>query len=106
MKSLTDILLEFFYTKPARIVALGLGMFYVGSGLIIAGAIGNLGTTAINLLPTLDHAPANTKTLAAIYPALPTWWIPESFVGFVLSFVLALAGAIVALCGKQISKHF
>jgi hypothetical protein len=106
MKSLVDILFEFFYTRPSRIVSLGSGTFSLGSGLIIAGLIGAVGTTAINRLPTLAHSPVDTKTLAEIYPDLPTWWIPESSIGFFLSFVLAMIGVVVALHGKQVSKHF
>ena len=40
------------------------------------------------------------ESLAAMYPSLPTWWIPESALGFLFVALLFLFGAVLAWAAK------
>lgn len=95
-----------FQEKPQRLIDSGRSLFMVGFVLLLVGLCGYMATTSVNvivnLVPGAQIQPA--KTLAEIYPTLPTWWVPESLLGFMLALVLIVLGIAVAMTGKQYKR--
>jgi hypothetical protein len=99
-------IVEYFLNKPARLIELGgfvssIGIVLISAGLL--GRIGIIGTTAITTLGSHGNAVAE-KTLAEIYPTLPTWWIPETLGGGLLAIVIFVLGAWIILVGKKFKR--
>lgn len=68
--------------------ALGCSGWYLGSALARAAGVA-------------ARAGVETPTvLAEVYPNLPTWFIPETPIGFTLVVLLFLVGASIALMGR------
>lgn len=44
------------------------------------------------------------RSLAALYPSLPTWWIPESAEGFTCYVALVFAGFGVSLYARRVER--
>lgn len=99
-------ILGWFIEEPQRLIDSGWLLTLAGFILLFSGLWGLVTTTSVNAVSSV--APGVTappsKVLADIYPMLPTWWIPESPLGFVLPVVLIILGWIVAMAGKQIKR--
>lgn len=68
-------------------------------------AIGLFGWRAHKVLGLLDRRLGRVsleapKSLAQMYPDLPTWWIPESPLGLTLVCLMFFIGALIAWMGK------
>lgn len=83
-----------------------LGQAFMGGSF----AIGVFGWRAHKILGLLDRRLSRVgieapQSLAEMYPNLPTWWIPESPVGFALVFLVFLIGALTVWLGKMAAKQ-
>jgi hypothetical protein len=47
--------------------------------------------------------PTDTS-LAMLYPSLPTWWVPESFLGYFACALTAVLGLALVQMGKAIDR--
>lgn len=92
--------------KPQRLIDLGRGTFTAGAMLLIAGLWGIMATRSISIFALLAPSlqPQAVKTLADLYPELPTWWIPESAFAFIAVIILAILGFFAAIAGKQYKR--
>ena len=99
-----DQIQDYFYSEPGRITEPGKLLSRFGTFLLLAGAIGRFVTGTNNILPTLAQQPQATKSLADIYPTLPLWWVPESWLGVISSVLLIAVGMSVALHGKNVDR--
>lgn len=95
---------NYFYSEPGRITEPGKLLARFGAFLLLVGAIGRFATGTINILPTLAQHPPATKNLADIYPTLPLWWVPESWIGVITSMLIIAVGTCVALHGKNVDR--
>jgi hypothetical protein len=95
---------NFFLTHPERLIGLGSAFAFMGMWLILFGLVGNIATSAINGLGIIGGHAGATKTLADIYPSLPTWWVPETIVGALPAMVLMSIGIWSNLEGKRIRR--
>lgn len=87
------------------LIEAGRTIFVSGSVLICAGLWGKVVKTSISTILSLSPPPVSaTRTLAEIYPVLPTWWIPESTAGFILAALVTCIGITVALIGKHLRR--
>ncbi|WBY00674.1 hypothetical protein PE066_14520 [Ramlibacter tataouinensis] len=76
-----EMLTRSFARSPARLVRTGLWMFLAGTAALLCAALGQLA------------APVSAgQDLAARFPALPTWFVPETALGFTLSATLVCWG--------------
>lgn len=102
---MSEPVIEFFYTKPSRIVTLGTAIFRTAAIPFLAALFGRVATVSINILPTLTHSAPDQKTLADIFPNFSTWWIPESLPCFFLTILVMSIGLSVAGYGKYLVRQ-
>ena len=90
---------------PERLVAAGGVAMYSAQALLVAGLFGTVATTAMSSLSVLGtKAAEHSKTLAELYPDLPTWWIPESAEAFIAAAALMAAGLWLRLIGRRYQR--
>lgn len=99
-------LLEYFIGEPRRLIGLGRGLVRSGGFILLVGAIGSVGTTAIDVVQGFGKHAAMEPTLATLYPSLPTWWIPESIIGCLPAILIMTAGITVAELGKKLKRAY
>lgn len=95
---------EYFYSEPGRITGHGRLICQLGAFLLVVGAIGRVVTTAINISPTIAKQPETTKMLAEVYPALPLWWVPETWYSAIACILLIVGGLCLNAHGKQVER--
>ncbi|WP_421955257.1 hypothetical protein [Polaromonas sp.] len=83
-----------------------LGHALMGASFIL----GMFGWRAHKILGLLDRRLGRVgleapQSLAEMYPDLPTWWIPESPIGFTLVCLVFFIGALTAWLGKTAFKQ-
>ena len=101
-----EYLPEYLLSEPDRIVALGRGLARGGSIWLSVGAIGYAATNAMSAVESIGQQAAVLRTLAEIYPSLPTWWVPESVIGCVPALIAICAGVVLASMGKQLKRAY
>lgn len=99
-----DQVLGYFMTEPRRLVNLGSTLASIGAITIVIGLIAHVATTATSALGNLAGQTSAVKSLAELYPSLPTWWIPESIVGGLPAVLFATAGLWLNATGRQIRR--
>lgn len=94
-----------FLENPKRLVALGEFLITVSYWLGIAGLAGKVVTTAAGAFTSIANSSTSVGTLADIYPSLPTAWVPESAIGFVLTALILSLGLWLKHTGKQFERY-
>lgn len=98
-------ILDAFLANPKRLLALGGFLITLGYWLGIAGLLGKVATTAVGAITSMANSSASVGTLADIYPSLPTAWVPESAIGFVLTALILSLGLWLKHTGKQLERY-
>lgn len=98
-------ILDAFLENPKRLVALGEFLATLGYWLGIAGLVGKVATTAVGVITSMPNSSASVGTLADIYPSLPTAWVPESAIGFVLTAMILSLGLWLKHTGRQFERY-
>jgi hypothetical protein len=79
-----DLIPLFLLNPPSRLRTLGYALVN-GAGLLLCiGVIAQVAVAAVSGVMTLAGGASHVTSLAQIYPELPTWWIPEGPLGYVL----------------------
>lgn len=99
-----DSALKYYMSEPRRLENLGSTLATVGGVIILAGLFGHLTVTATSAVGSMASQPNMVKTLSEIYPALPTWWVPESIVGALPAILLATTGTWLNMVGKKLRR--
>ena len=100
-----ELLMTAVADRPEHLVTAGEVAMYSAQALLLAGLFGNVATTAMSSLRFLGtKATESSKTLAALYPDLPTWWIPESGTAFVGCAALMAAGLWLRHMGRRYQR--
>lgn len=99
-----DRVLGYFMTEPRRLENLGSALASIGTITILIGLIAHVEITATSALGNLAGQTSAMKSLAELYPSLPTWWIPESIVGGLPAVLLTAAGLWLNATGRQIRR--
>lgn len=101
-----ESLLIFFLNPPGRLRGLGHFISRLGFALLIAGMylrIASFTTDLVRGMSVIKTAPA---TLADVYPGIPTWFIPESFIGFSFVLVIVAAGLYAIWFANKIQRTY
>lgn len=99
-------IMDFFLANPRRMSALGELLISLSTWLGTAGLLGAVVTTAVgamhSLAPQVQHPSA--QSLADIYPALPTGWVPESTAGVFITLAIFILGLWLKQTGRQVER--
>ncbi len=97
---------DIFLGQPRRMTNLGEVMINLGYWLGVAGLIGAVATKAVGVVHSLTPQSSVTSapTLAEIYPALPTGWVPESIAGLLITLTIFMLGIWLKRTGRQIER--
>lgn len=99
-----DRFAEFFLLHPKRLVVAGEALYSVASALVMLGAGANVYTGAVAAINNLGRQVRSQSTLADLLPGLPTWWIPETPIGFVFVIAVAIVGVVIAREGRNLER--
>ena len=99
-----DELIEVLYQNPEGCRACGAAL-YSGAGFAtIAGLYVKVGVAATFMATSMAGQP-DVSAAAQLLPGIWTWWIPESFAGFLLSAAVGGAGFVLARTAKDVQKQ-
>lgn len=97
-------LVDYFLTRPKRLVALGQVLTRFGGFLVVLGVIAHAATKSLSVVRGMAGVRQTDTTLADLLSAVPTWWVPESAVGFGLAALLLLAGLVALHTGHMYER--
>lgn len=89
-------------SRPGLIYNTGNCMWSAGFALLLSGLFNLLMKAAISPFSS-PHA-GQENGIAAIFPSIPTWWIPETAFGFGFALLLIVLGVLLALEGKKLKR--
>ena len=75
------------------------------TGLILIGLYLRIGIVAADIIRSTAKVNGGDMTLAALYPGLPTWCIPESPPAFFMLLVLFCCGVYAQLVAKKFNNY-
>jgi hypothetical protein len=101
-----EFLPEYLLEEPKRMVTFGRGLVRAGGFILIAGAVGNVATAGSTAILSIAHKTASVPSLASLYPSIPTWWIPESFLGCIPAALLIVGGITLTSLGRKIQRAY
>lgn len=95
---MVERVVDYFYQR-GRLRGVGQFLTYVAAYFCMFGAAGHLITS---VPAALQRRPA--QMLVEVLPSLPTWWVPEQPVSFVIVIALGVLGFFLSLKGKQLDR--
>lgn len=89
--------------NPRAFRAVGRGLLNLGGFLLLFGWQGHRVLALIDrrLGRVGQDAP---DSLAQLYPTLPTWWIPETWIGYSLAVLLIVVGFLTSHTARSLEK--
>ena len=100
-----DLIPEFVLTKPHRLVKFGRAGFTLTGFVITCGLIARVAIVGVPAIRSIGGGTAKPVTLESMYPTLPTWWIPESALGYAFYGVLAIVFIAIAVAGRRLERY-
>lgn len=89
-------------SRPVIIIKTGACLLSAGFFFLIVGLFNLLMKVALSPFGSL---PAGQESgLVAIFPSIPTWWIPEAAFGFGLALILIVMGYLLVHEGKKLKR--
>lgn len=95
---------SYFFSEPERLIGLGRALLTFGGWLIICALYGQVVTSVANGIGHFGGHAVEVKTLADIYPSIPTWWVPESIICALPAIALMFIGIWLSIEGKRIRR--
>ena len=99
-----EMLIEFFIARPSRLSALGRTLFQASASILLVGVCGHVAITASSAIRAMAISVPTSTSLAMLYPSLPTWWVPESFLGYFACVLIAVLGLTLVQMGKAVDR--
>ena len=99
-----EMLIEFCIARPGRLSALGRALFQASAMIVLVGVCGHVAITATSAIRAMTVSAPTDTSLAMLYPSLPTWWVPESFLGYFACVLTAGLGVALSQIGKAIDR--
>jgi hypothetical protein len=99
-----EMVIEFFVARPGRLSALGRFLFQLSAMILLVGLCGRIATAGVSAIQGMAGAMPRQTSLAALYPSLPTWWVPESFFGYVACVLMAVISLALVHMGKAADR--
>jgi hypothetical protein len=70
----------------------------------LVGLCGRIATVGVSAIQGMGGAKPYESSLALLYPSLPTWWVPESILGYGACVLVAVFGLMLVQLGKAIGR--
>ena len=99
-----ETILAFFLTHPRRLVLMGQSLLELAGFIVVAGLIGRVVTTGLASVKHFQATEHGALPLTALLPNLPTWWVPETTLGFMAAAMLALMAVAMAKMGRKLER--
>jgi hypothetical protein len=96
----------FLLNPPSRLKSLGQMLAWLSSTWIIVGLYLSIGRVAMNALPKPRGVDAAPVTLAAMYPSVPTWFVPESPFAFIVLICMWALAVSMVMSAKKFDRMF
>lgn len=108
--ALWEELHRYFWSEPKRLIALGAVLGNVAFLGLVVGLYAKVGIQAVSIVSaTVQGSNAPQASLSQLYPFVPTWWIPEHPISFILLIAALGLGVWLTLAGKKFDrfmKHY
>ena len=92
----------FLLSPPTRLRAVGSILFHTGFSICFVGMVLQVSSRIVQVTQKMGNAAVPESTAAHLFPALPTWFIPESIPGFAFWITIVVAG----WCCQSYAKDF
>lgn len=99
-----ETILAFFLSRPRRLVLMGHSLLKLTGFIVVAGLIGRTVTTGLASMRHFQITEHGVLPLTALLPNLPTWWVPETTLGFTAAAMLALMAMVMAKMGRKLER--
>ncbi|MFC3149179.1 hypothetical protein [Piscinibacterium candidicorallinum] len=94
--------IEFFLARPGRLSAIGRAAFHLSGIILLIGLCGRIATVGVSAMQGVGGARPYVSSFALLSPSLPTWRVPESFLGYGACVLVAALGLLLVQMGKAI----
>ena len=98
-----DDIEDYFLNEPGRLRTLGRMLMRTGAILLLAGAVGRYLTASTSILAAHVRS-IEPLTLDLMFPAFPTFWIPETAPAAFLAFMLVAVGVWLDAVGRKYER--
>lgn len=96
--------ITYFLTEPLRLVHLGRALLRVSGILFLAGIVGAMATTTISLVIGMAKTSRPAVEFIDLVADLPTWWVPESVMGYGFALLCGVAGVWAIRTGRTFQR--
>lgn len=93
-------------SNPKRLIWVGYALFRTSTFILMIAILAKAATKATEGIFNLSASTAHAVPLAEVLPSLPTWWVPESLSGTLLTISLGAMGLWLHYCGKNLQRYF
>jgi hypothetical protein len=100
-----DRLIDHLLSEPRRLVAVRSALVRFGGFVLITGLVGHAATTAVTAAKGIGGSPRVDVPLADVLPGYPSFWMPESALGFGVALLLVGVGLAAARTGRAYERH-
>ena len=97
---------EYFLSEPRRLIDLGKALVNAGGFVLVLGAIGHAATGAVSVAQSFGKQTVSVFSLSDLYPAIPTWFVPESIIGCVPAVLSIVAGLSIRSLGQRLKRAY
>ncbi len=98
---MSEILMNFCLTNPDRLVLMGRAIVRGAWIPLLAGLVGRVALAGQAAVSSIGGRSPAMSDLASLYPTLPTFFVPESVVGFAFWIAVGLAGVWTVYVGRK-----
>ena len=96
----------FLLNPPARLKVLGQALAHSSFILVMVGLYLRIGVVVMSTLPMTNGINKVPATLAAMYPTVSTWFLPESTLVFAILICAWALGVYISFLAKKIERIF
>ncbi len=98
---MNDLFTRFIEARPYRLTLAGRFLYRLAAAQIVLGVVADVIVTALR---HSRHDDAY-RWIADVFPALPTWWVPETVPGVLAVIAVGAAGLVLAYEGRRIDRR-
>lgn len=89
---------------PSRLRTLGHTLINGAGCLLLIGLFGQVAVAAVSGVMSPAGSAPHATSLALLYPALPTWWVPEGPLGFVFCTTTLGVGIVLSSVANKVQR--